>query len=142
MKKTTKSGKVFNDEELRRALFAFQDLMERLGGCVFYPLRKTAEQVYNEAKMEDDAIYVGIKEAEFTESRKSMFFTLLEGWHIKPVETKSGWEFSLEGIPIKLAIIKRDYKYFRNPEIRFFGVTEFMLPNPLKEYLKAQYLIH
>ena len=45
MKKTTKSGKVFNDEELRRALFAFQDLMERLGGCVFYPLRTTAEQL-------------------------------------------------------------------------------------------------
>ena len=51
MKKTTKSGKVFKDEELRKALFAFQDLMERLGGCVFYPLKKTAEQVHADGEL-------------------------------------------------------------------------------------------
>lgn len=138
--KKIQTGKSFNDEQLRKALFAFQDLMERLT-CPFFPLGKIAEQVHAEGKLAGDGIYVGIKITEFTDQRKSMFQTLLTQWNIELKETEKGYEFELEGVPIYLTIIKRNYKFFNNPEIRFFGVTEFLLPNPLNSYLKAQYLI-
>ena len=125
MKSMTKA-KRFKHEELSTALHATQDLMERLAGCQFFPLGE---------------VYIGIREAEFTKSRQSMFRTLSEFLGYKIEEAKDGYKIELKGVPIHIKIIKRDYKFFDNPNITFWGVTEFLMPNPFEEYWKVRGLI-
>lgn len=122
-----------------------EDLMERLGGCPFYPLHKTAETIGKGAdeKLSGDGIYVGVKAKEMTDQRKSMLRTLQDYYtnKFKLEETDKGYRFELKEVPINITVIKRKYKYFENPNITFYGVTEFLMPNPLDEYLKVQHLI-
>ena len=132
--------KPFTDAELRKALFAFQDLMERLQ-CPFYPLRQTASEVYHETELTGDKLYFGVKNIEWTEKRQSMFNILVDQIRFECKDTPIGYDLVLEGVPIEFRIIKRRYSFFDKPEIRFFGVTEFLIPNPLDKYLKAQYII-
>ena len=135
--KQTKS--LLSDEQLRSALFSFQDLMERLT-CPFFPLRNTALEVYNESTLTGE-INVGVLNSEWTEQRQAIFDLLIDNMHIPCEETPKGYELSFKEVPVHMTIIKRNYQFFKRPEIRFFGVNEFLLPNPLDKYLKAQYLI-
>jgi hypothetical protein len=136
MKKQTKS---FTDEQLRKALFGFQDLMERFN-CPFYPLRHTAKQVREESELQGE-LYFGVKKNEWTEGVQRTFKAVMELQRIDYKREGNKYEFELNGVPIHFQIIQRNYKFFRNPEVRFFGVGEFLIPNPLDNYLKAQYLI-
>jgi hypothetical protein len=130
---------LYNNEQLTKALFSFQDLMERVN-CPFMPLKNTAKEVYDDGKLTDE-VHVGILSNEWTKQRQGMFNILLENMDIKNETTGNKIRLEFDGVPVNLTIIKRKYKFFEKPEIRFFGVNEFLLPNPLDKYLKAQYLI-
>ena len=135
-----KTNSVYSDKQLRKALFNFHDLMERLT-CPFMPLKKLAKQIREDSKLEGDKLTVGIKYSEWTPPRESMFNTLMIKRRTDVIETTKGYEFEMDGVKVDMHIIKRKYKFFKNPQIRFFGVVEFLLPNPLDVYLKSQYLI-
>ena len=128
-----------------------QDLFERLSGCPFYPFGTTALSVRGgkearelrgeiKEKMKGDGIYVGIKRSEWTHQRQSMLRTLEKSLHYKVTEHDKGFvvEDDRGGPPIYATVFKRTYKFFKNPDITFWGVTEFLMPNPFEDYWKAR----
>lgn len=137
--------KSFSHEQLNGALMATQDLMERLGGCPFYPLKDISKIIYENAdgKLSGDGIYIGVPQREFTKQRISMFRTLEEALKYKIEESDDHKDFKIElqGVPIYIKLITRNYKFFKNPDIKFWGVTEFLMPNPFDEYWKARGIV-
>lgn len=150
-----KNGATYSSKQLIDRLMFTQDLFERLGGCPFYPLKDTAlsirggqeaREMRGEIKedMEGDAIYVGVRKKEWTRHRKSMLRTLEHFLHYKVVEDEDGITIRDdrgEQPTIHLKIITRNYKFFKNPDICFWGVTEFLMPNPFDDYWKVRHLI-
>lgn len=113
--------------------------MERLT-CPFYPLKNTAKEVYNETEL-TEKINVGVLVSEWTEQRQSMFDVLVENMRIGLEENGNNKVLTFDGVPVHMKIIERKYKFFEKPDVRFFGVNEFLIPNPLDGYLKSQHLI-
>jgi len=66
---------------------------------------------------------------------KSLFNT----WGFEPDER--GYHYSFEGIPIYVRLIKRKYSFFDKPDMGYYKVDEFMLPNPWSDYWKVRNLI-
>ena len=130
---------LYSNEQLRKALFSFQDLMERIT-CPFFPLKNTAKEVYDESELTGE-INVGVQKLEWTDQRAGMFDVLIENMHIGLEDNGNNKILTFDGVPVNLTIIERKYKFFEKPDVRFFGVNEFLLPNPLYKYLKSQYIV-
>lgn len=150
-----KMKKTFKHSELNERLHFTQDLFERLGGCPFFPLMNTSFGIHggkialqqrgeiNEG-LTGDGIYVGVKKNEWTEQRQSMLDTLQGFLNYNVAKTDRGLTITNKdgsGVPIYITIINRKYKFFENADITFWGVTEFMMPNPFDDYWKARYLV-
>ena len=65
--------------------------------------------------------------------------SLFKTWGMTPNER--GYEYSFEGIPIYIRLIKRHYAFFDKPDMGYYKVDEFMLPNPWSDYWKIRNLI-
>jgi hypothetical protein len=66
---------------------------------------------------------------------KSLFNT----WGFK--ENERGYEYSFEGIPVYIRVIKRKYAFFEKPDQKFYKVDDFMLPNPFNAYWRIHNLV-
>ena len=82
-----------------------------------------------------DHIEWGIPERGLTTEVKSLFNT----WGFKP--NAKGYEYTFEGIPIQIRVIKRRYSFFERPDQRFYKVDDFKIPNPFEKYWRARFLI-
>jgi hypothetical protein len=127
----------FTGEQLKKALFYFEDLAERIQ-VPFFVLKDTARDVNAEAELTGGGVDVGIKEGEFNAKGKESMFLTLEPNALK---TKYGYELECEGVPIRLYIIKRRYKWFESLNLMFYGVSNFWVPNPIKKYWKGRFLV-
>jgi len=130
---------LYNNEQLTNALFAFQDLMERIN-CPFMPLKNTAKEVHAESELTGE-IHVGILDKEWTDQREGMMDILMENMHISCQKEGNKIELVFNDVPVHLTIITRKYSFFEKPDIKFFGVNEFLVPNPIDKYLKTQHLV-
>jgi len=150
-----KTGKTFSSQELKERLMFTQDLMDRLQGCPFFPLKDTCKGIRGgkeileqrgeiTEELNGDGIYIGIKKNEWTEQRLSMLKTLEPFLHYQVIEGDNGFvvkDKDDKKPPIIATVIKRNYKFFKNADITFWGVTEFLMPNPFDDYWKARYLV-
>ena len=129
----------FKSWDINAALRDIYDLGERIQ---LFPLMlgDVAKQIHdNQDIMMDvkvnDKIEWGIHEKNMTPEVISLFKT----WNFKPNDR--GWEYTFENIPIQIVVIKRKYKFFDNPDQKFYKVDEYKIPNPFESYWKARYLI-
>lgn len=88
------------------------------------------------------AIEFGFPASNLTPEIKSLFKT----WGYK--EVPGGYEYSFTPpikwdthVPVHIKCWTRKYDFFQNPDIGFFGVDEFYIPNPFEDYWKMKGLI-
>ena len=126
-------------EQLRDALFFMQDLLER---CMipFMVLgtvgRQIAEQ--NDPILQANKIELGIKKNHYTDSCKSMLWSLFDQYHIEASDEVDDIALEYKGVPVFIKVIKGNYEFFRNPNTKFFFVENLDFPNPFDEYWKVR----
>src|SRR4030042_3034842 len=98
-------------EELEKALFNVDDLMDRLN-IPYVLLGKVAYAAKHDRFLEGDKITVGVRATEILEERKNMILTVVPTAKIS--EKKIEYEF--EGVPIEIKIISRKYDFIRFPD--------------------------
>ena len=49
--------------------------------------------------------------------------------------------FDCGGVPIVVWIIHKNWKFFKNPDTIFYGIANFQVPNPFKNYWRSRFLI-
>lgn len=132
-----------SSEQLKEAFYAFEDVMERLHHCPYFPLKSTARDMSlsPDNELTDDKLYFGVRKREWTDNRQSLFEIVSK--HLKFDFTQKDNKFNIElnGVPIELTLITKSYKVFEKPNISFWGVTEVLMPNPIDRYLKIQHIV-
>lgn len=133
----SKSGR--SPEELDQALAIAEDLLFR-AQIPFIVLGETLLGVLEE-KLTGDKIELGIHKRYLTGSTKSMLeiITKMFDHEFKMDEDKITLKYN--EIPIEIKIINRKYDCLENPDTRFYKVTEYLIPNPISDYIKIRGLI-
>ena len=57
------------------------------------------------------------------------------------IKTKTGFGYMFDRIPVEIKVIKRRYKFFKNPDIIIYKMQEYRIPNPVNDYLKGRWLV-
>jgi hypothetical protein len=153
--KTKKSGQsgtiknVFQPTQLESALFNATDILQR---CMlpFILLKDTAYDVHvgPEVMGISDGVYVGVQKAEMTPEAWSTLRTFAKNSTLKFLsmmddykETERGFEWKCNGVPIYVQIIKKNYTFFKRPDLKLFRLEEYRIPNPFDNYWKARFII-
>lgn len=117
---------------LNAAMRDLYDLGERIQ---FFPilLLETARQVYDHPEdiyydIDVPRIDWGIFGKNMTPEVKSLFKT----WNFK--ENDKGYEYTFEGIPVQIHVIKKKWPELENLDIRRYKMDEFRFPNPFEKY--------
>ncbi len=121
----------FTHEQLREALFHVQDVLERCL-CPFFVLGNTARHmVKNEEEFTgDEEIHIGIQKASLTKEVISM----MESYIPELEKTNVQYSYFHNGVPVIIDIIQGEYAVLKNPDRRFYYISDFLVPNPWSQY--------
>lgn len=121
----------FTQEQLRNALFHIQDVFER-AMCPFFVLGDTARHIVKEEEdfVGDEDIHVGVRQAALTKEVMSMIRSYIPDLE----ESKVQLSYFHNSVPVVIDVIHGDYEVLKNPDLRYYYISEFMIPNPWKQY--------
>jgi hypothetical protein len=137
--KTTKREvkKVFDPEHIQAALLRAEDVFDRalVPFILLGDVAKQMEEGY--VGFEASEIEVGINQRDFSRNAMEIIQMLvpdlaIEGNHLY---------FEHDGVPIKIVIVQRKYAFLANPDLRYFYLGTFRLPNPFKNYWQVRALL-
>jgi len=125
----------FSDLQMVEALLYTQDILQR-SMIPFVATHETAKAIREgdrslEPPMASGTISLAVLIGNLTRECLSTFDTFL------PMARRTKKEITFthtNGVPVSIQIVKEKTRYFKNPDIKFFGVSDFMLPNPFEEY--------
>ena len=130
--------KVLKHEEIHEALLYIQDVLER-SQINFVLLDEIAKKIYEEELPQLDVreIDIGILRREWHDVGRSLFKMIVPEaeWHTNTISLKKG------RVPIVMWIIDNHLDVFKNPDSRWYTVTEFKLPNPFNVYWNKRNMI-
>lgn len=138
MTATTKQSKSFTNEEMQQALFYIQDILERamIPFMLFGIVAKKIE-ASPDADIKGEKVEIGILKRHLTGYGKSTLRAFIV-WD--DVDGKMVLDY--KGVPIEITIVNDDYLFLRNPDTRWYKVTEFKIPNPFEDYWKNRKDVH
>lgn len=84
-----------------------------------------------------DTISLGVKRNWVTPETVSTFTTIEPTWGTMPNE----WQFEHQGVPIRVTIVNRNYKYLEFLDTKFHLASEYKVPNPFEKYWATRYLV-
>ena len=84
-----------------------------------------------------DTITIGVRRHWVTPTTISTFQTIVPGWGTMPNE----WQFDHQGVPIRVTLVNRDYKFLQNLDFKFHLASEYLVPNPFEKYWATRYLV-
>lgn len=126
-------------------LMAIQDVydLQEKTSIAFIVLGDLARAIRDkQPEYDGEAIQVGFKANHLVPEVKSLF----KQWGF--VETKYGYKYYFTPptkwdikVPVEIYCWTKHYPFFDNPDIGFFGVDEFRLPNPFEAYWKVRGII-
>jgi len=119
--------------KLDNTLLHVQLVLER-SAMPFVLLGETARSVVEDGSIGGKKIEVGVEKKYATKSSIS----LLKMQEPRIEETESGYRFTRHDVPVEINIIKRKYKFMKNPSLIFYWVENYYLPNPFKAYWKVR----
>jgi hypothetical protein len=132
------SGSRMSDYDIEKALFDVEDLLGRVL-VPFILLGETARSIKDGEILGGTAVDIGIRELELNKSAlrtiKTFYF---EGGFNK---TERGYEYTSHGIPVRIHVLNKKWKFLENPEQVFYGPATYLVPNPFKDYWKARHLV-
>ena len=128
----------FSSEQLNSALLELDDLFTRVGLVNIYLLiGQTGRAVKDGADLSGDRLEVSIPAKTVTPEVKSNLKIYAPGL----VETDKGFGFTVNGIPVDVRVIQRNYKFFQYPEPIIYKYEDYQLPNPFEGYWKSRHLV-
>jgi hypothetical protein len=130
--------KEFSVDALNKALFDFEDIMER-AMCPFLVLGQTAIDIKDGFKLRGSKVEVGVKSLCLTK----MVLSTIKTYKGIDVDRDNDKEitYEVDGVPVICKIIRKKWKFLENPQMVFYWGGDYQLPNPMSEYLKARYII-
>ena len=144
-KKTTKSLSTsgtngehkFTADKLTKALHDTYDLMQRvLLDAVYIAANDTARSIQEDRWLDIHKLEFYIEKRYIT---PEVISTLRE-W-ATPEIRENGFDYMFEGVPIHFRFIKRNYRFFRNPDVKIFQYGPFQIPNPFDNYWRSRHFI-
>ena len=126
-------------EQINKALFWIDDTLDRsqipylLGG-------ELARQLFDN---EDAGKFIVADKIELITHERYVTkdtFGLLKTF-IPWVEKDKVIKLEYEGVPIEIKVLKRKYKFFEYPDLKFYMRDEYQIPNPFERYYKARFII-
>lgn len=133
---STKTSK-FTSEQLEEALFVVFDMMAD-AQLEFFPIGKTARQMYNNEWLEGDMLNFGIKKQELAESTVVM----LKVSHPEIDIQDKKIIMSHNGIPIEIRIIHKHYRVLDNLDTIDYAYETFLMPNPFESFIRMSVFLH
>lgn len=119
------------DEALDRAELSLSD-----SAIPFMLLGDTLTSV-REGQVAGDKIEVGVCKRYLNKASMSLLRKFAEDL----VEEPDKMTFMVGRVPVEIKIIKRHYKFFDRPDTVFYKWLSMCIPNPVKGYLKARWLV-
>ena len=58
---------------------------------------------------------------------------MLKDWATKEI-TDKGFEWDVNGVPVRVKFVTRDYDYFRFADIKVYGPEQYKIPNQWDRY--------
>jgi hypothetical protein len=124
------------------ALYDIQDILER-AQCPYVLLKDTARSIVDKQKLEGDGIYIGVMKKDVNETALSTIKFYLTG--VRDPRTtelrENGFDYEWNGVPVHVKFIERKYKFFKNPDFRFYMANNYSIPNPFENYWTARFII-
>lgn len=124
---------------------AIKDIFDMQESCMmkFIVLGDLARTIREkQTNYDGDKIQIGFYKRSLTPEIKSLFTT----WKFE--ETKYGYRYDFTPpikwdvkIPVEIHVIQNKYKFFDNPDFGFFGVDDYLLPNPFEMYWKVRHFV-
>lgn len=126
-------------------LMAIQDIydMQEKTSIPFIVLGELAKTIRNKLNSYDgEKIEIGFPASNLVPEIRSLF----KQWNFQ--ETKYGYKYYFTPpikwdvkIPVEIHCWSKKYPFFSNPDVGFFGVDEYKLPNPFEAYWKVRGII-
>lgn len=123
-----------NQSPSDKALYYMEAVMER-AMAKYFLLGKTARDVYDSQENDlEGKVELGMLKQHLNDSTLSLLKQII------PEATFTPKKITLEhdGIPIEILIISKSYNFLKFPDVTFFKVTQFNIPNPFEEYWKVR----
>jgi hypothetical protein len=124
-------------EQLLDALMFAEDVLTR-AVCPFVALGETAETIntWDMPIFEGKGIYLGVMKRHLTKDALSTIKSYVGAWAKNSYIDEDVISFEYNNVPTYIQVISGDYPFFKNPDVRFFNITEVRIPNPFDEYWK------
>ncbi len=133
------NGSRMSDYDIERALYDVEDLFQRVL-VPFVLLGETARSIKEGEFIGGTAIEVGVRAGDLVPEAMStiLSFSNFEGGFNK---TPTGYEYLSHGVPIKITVINKKWKFLENPNYVFYGPAEYRIPNPFLDYFKVKQFV-
>ena len=132
------NGSRISDDARDKALVDIEDLLQRVM-VPFFLFGETARSLKEDRILKGEVIEIGVREVDLTQSALNTIKTFDFNGTFK--ETLSGFEYESHGIPIKVTLVKRRYKFLDHPDYIFYRAGEYLIPNPFDGYWRARRLV-
>lgn len=133
---TTAGTTEFSTEELNKALFDIDDLMDAFA-IPYVLLGDTAYAAKHRLQLEGNEITVGARDLEFTRERLRHIPIIRDNVDIKSEEIT----YDFNGITIRIKRIKKKYRFIKNPDSLLYNYWNFNIPNSFDKYWKIRGVI-
>jgi len=121
---------------INQALLHLQDLLDRIG-VPYVLLGDVVEGItQNDSIAGIGKIEAGIEEKYLIPEVISSLKTEMGN-----IQTTEGFGYLFDKIPVEIKIIRRRYKFFENPDTILFRLQYYRIPNPVRDYLKARWIV-
>ncbi len=123
--------------KLEEALFYVFDMMAD-AQLEFFPMNKTAKQMYNNEWLEGDKLTFGVKKSELAESTLEMLKISEPSIDLQPKKII----MIHSGVPIEIRIINKHYRVLDNLDTIDYAYETFLVPNPFDAFMRMTYFMH
>ena len=123
----------YSHDELLRALYMFDDMMDR-AQIPYFLLEDTAEQVQKGQLLEGSALHVGVMKKDLTR----FGLEVLDLLKFEKSDNARTTVFEFNGVSVLMRKFKRANSTFLNPDVVFYQHEFFRIPNPFDYYLKTK----
>ena len=120
-------------EALDWALNMAEDYLSR-SQIPFLLSGETLESIVKNDQIAGSKVELMAQKRNLTKAGLSMLRETTGGFE----QTDSKLVFTVKEVPVEIKIIKRKYKILENPDVLFYKISEYKIPNPLERYWKVK----
>jgi len=133
------NGSRLSDQLLEQALLDVEDLMER-SLTSYIVVGEVAKCMVEKKLLDANKVEVVVKpHGMIEEARRTIKTFFFEGDGL--VEDDKGMHYTKNGVPVYIHLLKRKYKFFKNPDRVVYNYADYLIPNPFDLYWKSRHFV-